>query len=119
MCSLRSGPLGLVRSGWLVAMSLTFPCALLHVYQDVEDEDTLKAVEAAVRESTSVKRIEVNCQHLNWTNVATAVLKGATENTSLRVLTLKTPKNSPLPQDIVDEVKQKRRKLVLDIFTFK
>ena len=92
---------------------------LLHVYQDVENEDTLKAVEAAVRESTSVKEIEVECLGLNWTNVATAVLKGATENTSLRELTLKTPADSPPPQDIVDAVKQKRRRLVLNIFTFK
>ena len=115
MCSLRSGPPGLVRSGWLVAMSLTFPCALLHVYQDVEDEDTLKAVETAVRESTSIKSIEVVCVGLNWTNVATAVLKGATENTSLRELTLRTPEDSPLPQDVIDELKQKRRRLVVDI----
>ena len=47
-----------------IAMSLTFPCALLQVYQDVEDEDTLKAVEAAVRESTSVKRIEVTIERV-------------------------------------------------------
>ena len=118
MCSLRSGPPGLVRSGWLVVMSLTFPCALLHVYQDVEDEDTLKAVETAVRESTSIKRIEVSCQHLDWTNVATALLKGVTENTSLRQLTLNTPAEPSPPQDVVDEVKQKRRRLVLDIFTY-
>ena len=115
MCSLRSGPPGLVRSGWLVAMSLTFPSALLQVNQDVEDEDTLKAVEAAVRESTSVKRIEVECLHLNWTSVATAVLKGATENMSLRKLTLKTPEDSPPPEDVVDEVKQNRSRLVLNI----
>ena len=103
---------------WLVVMSLTFPCALLQVYQDVEDKDTLKAVEAAVRESTSVKRIEVRCLGLNWTNVATALLKGVTENTSLRQLTLNTPADSPPPQDVVDEVKQKRRRLVLDIIPY-
>ena len=115
MCSLRNGPPGLVRSGWwLVAMSLAFPCALLQLYQDVEDEDTLKAVEAAVRESTSVKRIKVVRLYLNWTNVATAALKGATENMSLRKLTLNTPaKPSPL-QDVVDAVKQKRRRLVVN-----
>ena len=115
MCSLRSGPPGLIRSGWLVVMSLTFPCALLQVYQDVEDEDTLKAVEVAVRESTSVKRIEVHCLNLNWTNVATAVLKGATENTSLRQLTLWTPAEPSPSQDVVDEVKQKKRRLVLKL----
>ena len=48
---------------------------LPQVCLDVEDMDTLKAVEAAVRESTSVKRIELVCVGLNWTNVATAVLK--------------------------------------------
>ena len=106
-----------LHQGWLVwsVMSLTFPCALLHVYQDVEDEDTLKAVEAAVRESTSVKRIEVTCMGLNWTNVATAVLKGVVENTSLRELTLMTPPNSPPPRDVVDKVKQKKR-LILKLY---
>ena len=83
---------------------------------DVEDEDILKAVEAAVRESTSVKRIVIKFFFLNWTNVATAVLKGVTENMSLKELTLMTPKDSPLPQDVVDEVKQKRRRLVLKLF---
>ena len=86
---------------------------LRQVNQDVEDEDTLKAVEAAVRESTSIKRIDVGGIFLKWTNVATAVLKGVTENTSLRELTLMTPKDFPLPQDVVDEVKQKRRRLVV------
>ena len=88
---------------------------LLQVNQDVEDEDTLKAVEAAVRESTSVKRIEVLGHDLNWTNVATALLKGVTEDTSLKELILMTPKDSPLPQDVVEEVKQKRRRLVLKL----
>ena len=88
---------------------------LLQVYQDVEDEDTLKAVEAAVRESTSVKRIDVHCKGLNWTNVATAVLKGVTENTSLRESTLETLHHSPLPQHVVDEVKQRRSRLVLGV----
>ena len=91
---------------------------LPQVNQDVEDEDTLKAVEAALRESTSVKRIELICDELNWTNVATAVLKGAQENTSLRELTLMTPKDSPPPQDVVNEVKQKRRRLVVDIIPY-
>ena len=85
------------------------------MYQDVQDEDTLKAVEAAVRESTSIKRIEVRSQGLNWTNVATALLKGVTENTSLRELTLKTPDHSPPPQYVVDEVKKERKRLVLGV----
>ena len=86
---------------------------LLQACQDVEDEDTLKAVETAVRESTSVKEIVVYCHGLKWTNVATALLKGAAENKSLRVLALKTPDNFPPPQDIVDKAKQMRRGLKL------
>ena len=88
---------------------------LLQVCQDVEDEDTLKAVEAAVRESTSIKRIDIDYRQLKWTNVATALLKGAAENMSLRVLVLRTPLHSPPPQDVVNEVKQKRKRLVLGI----
>lgn len=80
---------------------------------DVEDEETLKAVEVAVRESTSAKRIAVDCPLLKWTNVATAILKGAAENQSLRELTLQTPKKSSPPQHVVDEVKQKRRRVML------
>ena len=99
-------------------MSFTFPCALLQVYQDVEDEDTLKAVEAAVRESTSVKRIDIEFPQMNWANVATALLKGVAENKSLREVTLTTPKDSPPPQDVVDEVKQKRRRLVLGVYVY-
>ena len=78
---------------------------------DVEDEEILKAVEAAVRESTTVKSITITCHHLNWTNVATALLKGVAENTSLQKLTLQTA-TAP-PQNIVTELKQKRRKLLL------
>ena len=68
-----------------------------------------------MRESTSVKRISVECRDLTWTNVATAILKGAIENRSLRLLTLKTPESSPPPQDVVDEVRQKRRRLMLGV----
>ena len=87
----------------------------LQDFQDIEDADTLVAVEVAVRESTSVKIISVKCHDLHWTNVATAILKGATENRSLRELTLETPQDSPPPQDIVSEVKQKRRSLLLEV----
>ena len=68
-----------------------------------------------MRESTSVKMIDIEFFKMNWTTVATAVLKGAVENKSLRKLTLKTPKDSPPPRDVVNEVKQKKRRLVLDI----
>ena len=101
---------------WLIVMSLTFPYVPLQVGQDVEDEDTIKAVEVAVRESTSVRKIQLLSQNLNWTNVVTAVLKGVAENTSLRELSLQTPAESPLPQDVVAEVKQKRRRLVMYLY---
>ena len=109
----------MVHQGWsrvvgLVCDVLQLHCALLQEYQDVEDEDTLKAVEAAVRESTSVKRIAIEVLKVKWTNVAIALLKGATENKSLRELTLKTAEDSPL-QDVVDEVKEKRRRLVVKL----
>ena len=58
--------------------------------EDVTDPDVLKAVEAAVKESTSVKRIEIDGRNLKWTNVATAILKGAAQSKVLRELELKT-----------------------------
>ena len=70
----------------------------------------------AARESTSVKKIQAHSFFLSWTNVATALLKGVTENTSLKELRLMTPKDSPLPQDVVNKVKQKRRRLVVKLF---
>ena len=112
MCSWRSGPPAGVN---IVSNALPFPVYSLQSYQDVEDEETLQAVEAAVRESTSVKRIMLDCERLWWTNVATALLRGAIENKSLRLLTLKTPESSPPPQDVVGEVRQKRRTLVFGI----
>ena len=112
VCSWRSGPSAGVN---IVSNALPFPVYSLQSYQDVEDEETLQAVEAAVRESTSVKRIMLYYERLQWTNVATALLRGATENKSLRLLTLSTPFSSPPPQDVVDKVRQKRRTLVFGI----
>ena len=64
--------------------------------EDVTDPDVLKAVETAVRRSTSVKRIKIESSGLKWTNVATAILKGAAQNKALREVELVTPRNSPL-----------------------
>ena len=100
-----------------MSLKLTLIVHLRQVYPDVEDEDTLKAVEAAVGESTSVKKINIYCHGLKWTNVATALLKGVAENKSLRELTLETPEDSPSPQEVVDGVKQKRRRLKLRVNT--
>ena len=80
--------------------------------EDVTDPDVLKAVEAAVRRSTSVKRIKIKSSNLRWTNVATAILKGAAQSKPLREVELVTPQNSP-PQEVVDDVKTANPKLRL------
>ena len=81
--------------------------------EDVTDPDVLKAVEAAVRRSTSVKRIKIEGSHLRWTNVATAILKGAAQSKPLREVELLTPRNSPPPQEVVDDVRRANPKLRL------
>ena len=81
--------------------------------EDVTDPDVLKAVEAAVRRSTSVKRIKIEGRGLRWTNVATAILKGAAQSKPLREVELLTPRNSPPPQEVVDDVRRANPKLRL------
>ena len=81
--------------------------------EDVTDPDVLKAVETAVRRSTSVKRIKIEGEYLRWTNVATAILKGAAQSKPLREAELETPWNSPLPQEVVDDVRRANPKLRL------
>ena len=81
--------------------------------EDVTDPDVLKAVEAAVRRSMSVKRIEIEGSYLRWTNVATAILKGAAQSKPLREVELATPKNSHPPQEVVDDVRRANPKLRL------
>ena len=83
--------------------------------EDVTDPDVLKAVEAAVmiRRSMSVKRIKIEGSHLRWTNVATAILKGAAQSKPLREVELRTPKHFPPPQKEVDDVRRANPKLRL------
>ena len=81
--------------------------------EDVTDPDVLKAVEAAVRRSTSVKRIKIKGSYLWWTNVATAILKGAAQSKPLREVELLTPEDSPPPQEVVDDVRRANPKLRL------
>ena len=78
--------------------------------EDVTDPDLLKTVEAAVRRSTSVKRIKIECD-LEWTNVATAILKGAAQSKPLREVELDTPED--FPQEVVDDVRRAKPKLRL------
>ena len=81
--------------------------------EDVTDPKVLKAVEATVRRSTSVKRIEIEGSHLRWTNVATAILKGTAQSKPLREVELGTPEVSPPPQEVVDGVRKANPKLRL------
>ena len=81
--------------------------------EDVLDPDLLKAVKEAIRLSTSVKSIKIDGAYLRWTNVATAILKGAAHNTVLRELELATPWYLPLPQKVVDDVRRANPKLRL------
>ena len=83
------------------------------VGKNVLDPDVLKTVEEAITVSTSVKRIEINGEYLRWTNVATAILKGAAHNTVLRELELATPRDFPPPQEVVDDVRRANPKLRL------
>ena len=79
----------------------------------VSDPDVLKTVEEAVTASTSVKRIKIYGEYLRWTNVATAILKGAAHNTVLRELELWTPDDFPPLQEAVDDVRRANPKLRL------
>ena len=81
--------------------------------EDVTDPDVLKAVEAAVRSSTSVKKITIEGSNLRWINVATAILKGAAQSKPLREIVLQKLRNSPPLQEVVDDVRRANPKLRL------
>ena len=83
------------------------------VGKDVSDPDVLKMVEEAITVSTSVKRIKIDGEYLRWTNMATAILKGAAHNTVLRELELRTSRDFPPPQEVVDDVRRANPKLRL------
>ena len=57
-----------------------------------------------------MKRIKIECD-LEWTNVATAILKGAAESKPLREVELDTPED--FPQEVVDDVRRSNPKLRL------
>ena len=81
--------------------------------EDVTDPNVLKAIEAAVRRGTSVKKIKIQGSSLRWTNVATAILKGAAKSKPLREVELVTPQNSPPLQEVVDDMRKANPKLRL------
>ena len=105
-----------VKSETAILLVVTQQCLFNHMQsgeEDVSDPDVLKAVEMAVKESTSVKRIRIAGRYLKWTNVATAILKGAAQSKALRELELTTPKDLPPPQEVVDDVRRANPKLRL------
>ena len=87
----------------------------------MSDPDTLRAVEVAVRENTSLRRMEITStmeirgSSMTWTNVAVSILKGATKNATLRRLRLSVP-NEPLPpQQLIDDLRRSNSKLRLTV----
>ena len=91
-----------------VCVSAVYTLALiLPLLQDVSDPDpgTLQAVEVAVRENTSMRSMEIQSSTITWTNVAVAILKGATKNSTLQTLYLQVPAEPLPPQQHIDELR--------------
>ena len=87
--------------------------------QDVTEEDVLTSVEQAVKENTTLERLEVDSMStMNWRNVAESILKGAAANQNLRVLELvmdeKCKEYAP-KQEVIDNVRKVNRKLRLTV----
>ena len=84
--------------------------------QDVTEED--RSVEHAVKENTTLERLEVNSRwcEMNWRNIAVSILKGATANQNLRELELGMNEeyNEYAPkQEVIDNVRKVNKKLRL------
>ena len=84
--------------------------------QDVSDPDTLQAVEVAVRENTSLRRMVIGDDSMTWTNVAEAILKGATKNATLQELHLEVPDEPLPPQQLIDDLRRSNSKLQLTVW---
>ena len=82
----------------------------------MSDPDTLQAVEVAVRENTSLRRMVIGSLTVAWTSVAVAILKGATRNTTLRGLRLKVPDDPLPPQQLIDDLRRSNSKLQLTVW---
>ena len=97
---------------------------LVQNIQDVTEEDVLTSVEHAVKENTTLERLEVNNRwnEMNWRNVVESILKGAVANQNLRVLTLlmnKKYKEFAPKQEVIDNVRKVNQKLRLIVGTGK
>ena len=85
--------------------------------KDVTDPLVLQSLEEAVRLNKSLSKLMIDGSGCIWTNVATAILKGATKNTSLRKMELVSPESSFPPQEIIDEVRKANPKVQLLLHT--
>ena len=99
-------------------MYLTVPDTFVQNIQDVTEEDVLTSVEQAVKENTTLERLEVNSRlsEMNWRNVAESILKGAAANQNLRELELvinEKYKKYPPKQEVIEIVRKDNRKLRL------
>ena len=83
--------------------------------EDVSDTDLLKAVEAAIKSSLSIKRIKNQGKFIKWSNVATAILKRAAESMSLRELELEMQEEFPPPQE--DDLRRAKPELRLVVMS--
>ena len=78
----------------------------------------MTSVEHAVKENTTLEKLEVNSEmgKMNWRNVAESILKGAAANQNLRELELvmneKYKEYAP-KQEVIDNVRKVNRKLRL------
>ena len=81
--------------------------------EDVSNSLVLQSLEEAVGQNKSLSRLKIVGRRCKWTNVATAVLKGAAKSTSLTDLELVTPEDFTPSKDIVDEVRRANPKLEL------
>ena len=82
----------------------------------MSDPAALQAVEVAVRENTSLRRMVIGGLKVTWTNVAVAILKGATRNTTLRELRLEVPDDPLPPQQLIDDLRRSNSKLRLTVW---
>ena len=83
--------------------------------EDVLDTDLLKAVEAAIKSILSMKRIKNQGKFIKWSNVATAVLKGAAESMSLRQSEVEMQEEFPPPQE--DDLRRSKPELRLVVMS--
>ena len=84
--------------------------------EDVSNSLVLQSLEEAVRQNRSLSRLKIVGRQCKWTNVATAILKGAAKSTSLTELELVSPVDFPPSKDVVDDVRRANPglKLLLD-----